>query len=223
MKKDTLVLQYDDRDVTQFQKLIDTNILYCKKFNYDHLLLTKGYEEYPPYWRKVFLVIEYLYKYNIVLWIDTDAAIVSNEKINIIFKPKTHFAFSSNPSLLHLSCLDMLAAPMCAGVWAVKSTPEGKTIMDYWSQAYDATKWFKENEKWKTLGVYGGANYEQGSFELHIFRKPEFEKWLSHWDHHVLNFMPPDDHLVRGQNTPKDVFAVHYWTGNRKHIKKHFN
>lgn len=222
MKKDTLIVQYDDRDISEFQKLIDHNILYCKKFNYDHIFLQKGWEEYPPYWRKVFIVKEYLHLYNVVLWVDTDATIVSCEKIDILFRPRTHMAFSSNPSLFHLGFLKILAAPMCAGIWAVKSTPEGKTIMDFWARAYDSKRWFKEDNKWKTLGVYGGSNYEQGSFEIHIFKNEEFKKWLSQWTHEVMNYMPPDDHKVRGFKTPKNVFAVHYWTGNRKHIKKHF-
>ena len=232
---DTLVLQYDDRPIDEFKNLIKENENYCKKFNYDYKFLNSGvYENIPPYWRKVFLVKEYLNSYKCVLWIDTDAVIISHDSIDTLFKPDTHFAFSSNPSLFHLNVLDMLSAPMCAGVWAVKNTSEGKCIMNAWAKSYDPTTWVKKedllnsnlknNNKfvWKASCIYGGICYEQGAFEIHILRTNNYNKWLSHWEHNVMNYLPLDDDKIKGFTCPPKVFALHYWTGNRNHIKKHF-
>jgi hypothetical protein len=217
-----LIIQYDDRDVNQFNALIEKNKEYCKEKGYDYKFFSKGYENVPPYWRKVFLVKEFLNFYSVVVWVDTDAAIVSNEAVDTLFRPQTHFAFSPNPNLLHLSMLDMLSAPFCAGVWAVKSTPQGKTIMDYWSNSYNPKKWSLKDGKWIADCPYGGYCYEQGSFEIYIYRTANFNAWLSQWEHHKLNYLPRDDHAMVDHLCPSSIFAVHYWSGNRGHISKHF-
>lgn len=218
----TLLLQYDDRDTKIYTKLIENNKIYCKSLNYHYKFISDGYTNLPPYWRKVFLVRDHLNLYDKVLWVDSDATIVAHESVDTLFKPNTHFAFSSNPSLYHKTFLDMLSAPFCAGVWCVKNTPEGKSIMDYWCSKYDQKSWFIENGKWKAHCVYGGICYEQGSFEVFILRTKNFSNWLSQWEHHKLNYLPLDDRKIMGTFCP-NVFAIHYWTGNRDYISKHWD
>ena len=86
---DTLVLQYDDRETLQYTKLLERNQAYAKQLHYKYLFLSKGYEQYPPYWRKIFIIRDLLHLYKLIIWVDTDAAIVSHESIEKTFKPNT--------------------------------------------------------------------------------------------------------------------------------------
>ena len=49
------VVQYDDRKlIPEYDNLVKLNKQYCEKNNYDHYLITNGYEHVPPYWSKIF-------------------------------------------------------------------------------------------------------------------------------------------------------------------------
>ena len=220
---DTLILQYDDRDVSQFSKLMSKNQEYAKKLGYKYLFIKRGYTEYPPYWRKVFIIRDLLALYSIIIWVDTDAAIVSNESIEFTFKHNTHISFSENPRLIGVKLIDdMQVAPFCAGVFAIRNTPEAKTLLEYWIKGYDKTKWKIDiHGKWVCAGLYAGKYYEQGAFQLNIFDTQDFSKWCSQWDSNVMNYLPKDDHKLKNTLCP-NTFAIHYWGGNRKTIPKHF-
>jgi len=218
------IVQYDDRNIDMFQQLIAKNKEYCKLNNINYIFYNKGWEQYPPWWRKVFLVRQLLQNYEAVMWVDTDAAIVGSEHFKYLFGSNTkHFVLSPNPPMLEMHSLSMFSAPFCAGIWAVKSTPEGKTLMDRWIGGYDESKWQKNGEEWKhTSGLYGGGAYEQGYFELGIWRCKDYEPFLENKPYHVLNYLPRPDNNLSGNKCPKDVFAIHYWKGNRSHIKDHW-
>jgi hypothetical protein len=94
--------------------------------------------------------------------------------------------------------------------------------MNRWCDTYDAAKWKLESTGWKGEGVYGGVNYEQGSFEVNILRSKSFSHLLNQNLSHVLNYLPKPDNKLKGSNCPKDIFAVHYWKGNREHISLHW-
>lgn len=89
------IVQYDDRDVEMFKPLILKNKEYCKTHNINYIFFRSGWEKYPPWWRKVFLVRELLKNYEAVMWVDSDAAIVSCDhfKTTRIF---SHFSYSHN-------------------------------------------------------------------------------------------------------------------------------
>jgi len=211
-----ILVQYDDRPVDEFKPLLKNNENYCKSQNIQYLFLTKGYEHLPPWWRKVAIVKELLAFYESVLWVDSDATIVGHEHFATLFKDG-HFVFSPNPPMV--DHLEMFSAPMCAGVWGVKNTPEGHSIMHSWMSAYNPNAWTKN--PWATTGAYAGENYEQGAFEIHIYRVADFQPWLQWYPWNVLNYLPRDDKLVRGRLCPT-AFALHYWSGNRSHIFKHW-
>lgn len=217
-----LLVQYDDREITQFEKLIEKNKEYCKKRNIEYRLLQKGYETYPPWWRKVFLVAELLPFYEGILWLDTDAVVVGEKHFSEYFEDK-HFVFSPNPPPAYWNpSFDFLTAPLCAGIWAVKNTPEGNLIMSTWKKAYDPSKWRTEKGVWKGDGLYAGINYEQGSFECSIFRVQDMKNLTKMYPFYVFNYLAKRDNELIGKECFKETFSIHYWSGQRSQISSHW-
>lgn len=217
------LVQYDDRPIDQFKNLMNENKRYAESFNINYIFFTKGYEQYPPYWRKVFLVAELLNTFDAVLWVDTDASIVGKIHFKDLFGDSGHFVLSPNPPMLESESLSMFSAPFCAGVWGVKNTPEGKSIMNAWSTAYNSDNWSLNNNVWKhKVGLYGGIAYEQGAFELSVWRNVDYSKWIENKLSRILNYLPRKKGKLKGTNCPSDIFAIHYWSGNRSHIKNHW-
>jgi hypothetical protein len=216
------IAQYEDRDLGDFAPLIAQNQKYAKLHKIVHVLAKSGWENYPPWWRKVFLVRELLQEYDAVLWVDSDAAIVGTEHFKSLFNDK-HFMLSPNPPMMNSESLSMFSAPFCAGVWGVRNSPEGRVLMDKWASSYDKSMWKHVGNTWiHTSGVYAGFAYEQGAFEIAIWRCANFEEWIENKLSKILNYLPKEDHRMNGTSCPSDVFAVHYWKGNRKHIKNHW-
>jgi len=217
------LVQYDDREPKEFKELIERNKQYCKNNEILHCMVKNGYEQYPPWWRKVFLIRELLHQFEAVLWVDTDAAIVSNEHYKTIFMENKHMMLSPNPPMLNSKSLSMFSAPFCAGIWAIKNTPEGKTILDSWCNAYNKNLWTKDDRgNWQGKGLYGGTAYEQGSFETEIWRTNDYYKFIQNFPYEILNYLPLPDLKVKGDQCPSSAFAVHYWKGNRSHIHQHW-
>ena len=215
------LVQYEDRPLDQYKELIKKNKDYCFLHSITHVFFTNGYENYPPWWRKVFLVKELLNTFDAVLWVDSDAAIVGHQHFKEFFEDK-HFFLSPNPPMLNLNVLSTFSAPFCAGIWGVKASEEGKTIMKVWSECYNPQKWIRNENSWSGEGVYGGTSYEQGAFEINILRCKTFQHWLNLHLSHVFNYLPKSDKQLQGKFCPRDVFAIHYWKGNRDHIKEHW-
>lgn len=216
------IAQYEDRDLKDFAPLVAKNKAYAKSHKIHHVFLKKGWENYPPWWRKVFLVQELLNQFDAVLWVDSDAAIVGIDHFETMFNGR-HFMLSPNPPMLNSESLSMFTAPFCAGIWGVKNTPEGRVIMERWASSYDESMWNHDGKSWThKKGLYGGVAYEQGAFELKIWRCSSFEEWIENKATRVLNYLPREDGKVVGTTCPSDVFAVHYWKGNRKHIGDHW-
>ncbi len=161
------VIQYDDRPLSDADKqLLEINKTYCKKHNYDHIFVSSGYEHLPPYWVKVELVKKYLDSYDGVLWIDTDAVIVDHDMPLEKLSAKAFFCCPDPP---------FWSAPFNAGVWGVRATPEGQSIMDAWMKLFyaSADTWSKGNDgKWSTTGPWAGDTYEQGAFGQHMMTGP---------------------------------------------------
>ena len=217
-----LIVQYDDRPSAQFDALVERTREYAASWGITHVYLRAGYEHLPPWWRKVFLVQELLPLYDGVVWVDTDATIVGAQHVSKLLGGK-HFVFSPNPPMLGSESLSMFSAPFCAGVWAVANTPEGRTIMSHWAGTYDKRLWSRTQDgRWSAVGRYGGPAYEQGAFEVHVLRTADFYDWLRPLPSHVLNYLPRADAALSGRACPAEVFAVHYWSGQRGHIHLHF-
>jgi hypothetical protein len=91
--------------------------------------------------------------------------------------------------------------------------------MQRWASLYNPAKWGKKDKTWRALrGIYAGESFEQGSFELGIWRVADYASWIENKPNRVLNYLPK----VEMPKWPKDVFAVHYWKGNRKIIQEHW-
>ena len=217
------IVQYEDRPLGDFEPLVKQNKLYAEKYGIRHILLTKGFENLPPWWRKVFVIRELLSKFDAILWVDSDAAIVGNYHFKDLFAGMD-FVLSPNPPMLGSESLSMFSAPFCAGVWAVKNSSRGVTIMNRWCEIFNRNLWVHENSTWKhTKGLYAGIAYEQGAFEVNIWRCADFYPWILNKCSRILNYLPLENSKVVGKSCPSDVFAVHYWKGNRSHIRQHWN
>jgi len=214
------IVQYEDRPLNEFSPLVQQNRRYAEKHGIDYIFYSSGWENYPPWWRKVFAVRELMEHYAAVMWVDSDAAIVGHEHFQTLFADR-HFVLSPNPPMLNSQSLSMFSAPFCAGVWGVRSTCEGKVLMDRWIRAYNSHLWSNVMGWTHTRGLYAGEAYEQGSFEIAIWRCKDFADWIENKASHVLNYLPKSDSFVKGSICPS-VFAVHYWKGNRAHIKDHW-
>lgn len=215
--------QYDDRPLADFEPLFAQNARYAQKHDILHVAVNSGYAQYPPWWRKVFLVNELLPHYDAVMWVDSDAAIVGDAHFSELFCGK-HFVMSPNPPMLESPSLSMFSAPFCAGVWGVRNTPEGRALMARWVGAYDSSAWVQSGGEWRaTRGPYAGEAYEQGSFELAIWRCCDYTDWVENKPSWQLNYLPLPDERLRGSTCPPGVFAVHYWKGNRGHIRQHWS
>jgi hypothetical protein len=233
-----LLLQYDDRNPSWASKLIERNKIASKYLEWDHIYLTESEfdDTIAPYWRKVFLVDKYLKLniYSYIVWIDSDAVLINeSELVNFIKNEMLDFsfAFSSNPGILRIESFlfRLWAAPFCAGVFIVKNTNSSLKIMDEWKSHYDSSLWtktldqsnslnilnIKNTYKWKGVGIYGGLSYEQGCFEVYIFRSHVYRKHLLQCDHTRMNYLP----IKNEKCTFKTIF-LHYWNGNRKRIYK---
>jgi hypothetical protein len=216
------IVQYEDRPLGNFGPLVSRNKQYAERHKIHHIFVKKGYEEYPPWWRKVFLVKELLTHYEAIMWVDSDASIVGSFHFKDLFRDR-HFVLSPNPPMLDNESLSMFSAPFCAGVWAVRSSPQGIALMERWAQLYEKKNWKVEGNNWTHLqGIYAGIAYEQGAFEMGIWRTVDFANWIHNLPSRTLNYLPKQDFKVKGKSCPSDVFAVHYWKGNRSHISQHW-
>lgn len=235
-----LLLQYDDRNPLWATKLIERNKIASKYLEWDHVYLTESEfdDTIAPYWRKVFLVDKYLKLniYSYIVWIDSDAVLINeNELVNFIKNEMLDFsfAFSSNPGIFRIESFlfRLWAAPFCAGVFIVKNTSSSLKILDEWKSHYDSSLWtktlhsdklnplnpfnIKNTYKWKGVGTYGGLSYEQGCFEVYIFRSDVYRKYLLQCPHTRMNYLP-----ISGEKCTFKTIFLHYWNGNRQRIYK---
>lgn len=223
-----LLLQYDDRNPLWAKKLIQRNKQAANFLGWDHLYLINSEfdETIPPYWRKVYLVEKYLKLniYSYIVWIDSDAVLINEiEFLKCIEKEMKYYsmAFSSNPGIFRLEfwLFRLWAAPFCAGVFIFKNNTISLDILKTWKNSYNQSLWFKINNKnklkWITTGNYGGISYEQGCFEIYIFRSSIFRKHLLQLNHLRMNYLP-----IRGEICTNKTIFLHYWNGNRKKIYK---
>ena len=200
------IVQYDDRPLKDVDKgLMNRNNHYAKKWNHDYIFKKDGYEDMPPYWRKVFLVKDILEsgKYRGALWLDTDAMVYNMETdLNTLVEEGKHFYKSRDATPQN--------GGFCAGVWFVLNTPTGKEILSKWAEKYNPSVWVKNKNRpgvpsknqenpWRTNGIWAGSNYEQGSFIQHII--PTYNNVLKEY---------PDNYL-QSTDPHKDAFILHFY------------
>jgi len=168
------VLQYDNRLLdNNFDELVRRNRAYAKRHGYEYIYKKTGYDYITPYWAKVKITNELMReqipgtntkRYKGVMWLDTDAVIIDHKKtLDEFFKEGKSFVTCPDPPWFN--------SPFNAGIWIVKNDKVGREIISEWMGKYDSTKWFLENGKWKTHGIWSGVDYEQGAFSKYILSK----------------------------------------------------
>ena len=202
------IVQYDDRPLSKaYQELVERNKHYCGRHNYEHAFINSGYEDLPPYWRKVRCVKDKLFtdKYKGILWLDTDAGVVQLDKtLDSLIEPNRDFYMSGDLYGVYKD-----SHSFNAGVWAVMNTPKGKEIMEHWMNTYDANQWKKNNGKWSTTSAWSGSTYEQGSFREKVL--PVFLDNLKILD---TNFLQGIKHDV------PDMFIYHRYDSRKNNVRK---
>jgi len=175
------IVQYDNRDLkdlpTGYQKLVERNKNYCSKMDSCQHFFDQTEYDLPVYWRKVQSVWNLMRKdrkyffgnvCETILWLDTDATIL-NFNVELLEKEKLMAVSGDDP--------DSGSSSFCAGVWMIRNNVDGQDLMKCWASTYNGERWEKkENGQWKYHEghwphVWGGIDYEQGSFSDRIFNK----------------------------------------------------
>jgi hypothetical protein len=189
------VVQYDNRPLSDIDKtLIARNKHYCSKYGYTHIFKNSGYDDLPPYWRKVKFVQDLLQsnKYKGIMWLDTDAT-VFNMKISLdsIEDITKHFYKAINIGGNQI---------FNAGVWIIRDTQKGRDIMNDWMALYNPNKWKHTGNNWSTNDDWAGKEYEQGSFAYKIV--PKYNK----------NIKTVKEPFFQGTNSSRnDIFVLHFY------------
>lgn len=206
IRKKILILQYDDRPISQeYKTLMSRNKEYAKIHGYEYKFVTSGHKDIPPYWRKVELVKELLPHYKGVLWLDTDA---------VVFNMKFPLEKLTRSPHMFYKCQDKWRFPnkhFNAGVWLIKNTPEMNSLMDDWSNLYKKDDWLKNaTDKWHTTGKWSNITYEQGSFIDTI--QPKYKKYIKRVPCNIFQGCLEDI------NTKNEPFIIHFMSRLKEHI-----
>lgn len=193
-----LVYSYDDRlpHRADLQRLKDVNREYCLAQGHEFL-----FEEHPmdisPYWVKVRRIKELLStgRYDYLLWIDSDVALVNHEA-------SVPSLFARHPHAFLVKSTDppKWKNDFNAGVFAVRRCDLALEFLHEWWTGYDARKWQRDGAgRWQCVGCGEWANsvdYEQGR-ATQLLRQPKYAgKFITfHWsvmqDHRLDPRTPP--------------------------------
>jgi hypothetical protein len=183
------VVQYEDRDDIILNELMDINRNICnnvREFNY--IRDTEIYN-LPPWWIKVKIVLDLLHNnqgiYDGVVWLDSDAVINRSQDLLELCKTTKVFLHSGETPFTHF----------CAGVWFVKNTDIGRSLMTKWFDTYtqySSSFWIYENNKWTTDYPFAiHPAYEQAACILFVL--PLFKTSIVTWNilnRPYLSFLP---------------------------------
>ena len=147
-----IFMWYDDAIKNYGDNCYELNRKYCKKYGIS--LIKDNIRRYPdrqPHWERLPLLLEYIDKYDYVMWIDADAFFFPNtpDIRELISKyPNKEFIFSkdnkTNSTLLQ------------SGVFIVKNTKNTKDILEKW--AWDTEIYNKRN-------FFLDRNHDQGMID----------------------------------------------------------
>jgi len=130
--------------------------------------------ELPPYWAKVAALKQHLEDAELVFFVDTDAVLASL----MCGVAEVQALLHGGVELVTATDAIMWPARFNAGVFVIKSSPLMRQMIDFWMSLYDRTRWtrFVRNGvyEWSTTGLWGGSDYEQGSFIRSILDNATF-------------------------------------------------
>ena len=78
---------------------------YCKKYNVDYIFRTDVYydKDYLPGWNKILFILEYLNKYDYVMWMDDEWTVVSADHSLSAHYENTILITDNKPEILSLT------------------------------------------------------------------------------------------------------------------------
>ena len=199
-----LFLQYDTRPLTEIDKaFMVRNKAYCHRHGYEYRMVSSDDGLLPPYWTKVSLAQRYLSGYKGVMWMDTDAVMVSDTSIESLFPAEKHMMFSPDAPLWALQ------SPFNAGIWMVRNTEQGHSIMNQWMKCYKASQWHKDKDTWHSNGIWAGDTYEQGAFSSFVL--PLVTSWV-----HIVDWS-----IFQDVRKSSKAFSLHF-SDNQKGLRQDF-
>jgi hypothetical protein len=200
------ILQYDNRPLTEeFKQLQMINQMYCNLHGYKYIFYKDGCN-LPPYWCKVYYTQQLLKDETItgVLWLDMDAVVHTIFPISFFMKPGKSFYYTSDPPVWD--------GVFNAGVWMVKNTVDGRSIIDAWMKLYHPKDWTYDGTHWKSVGNWAGTTYEQGSFVEWILPKYKSKLYLYPWEYFQWH-----------TSDLEGIYIYHFAGEFKKHIKSYLD
>lgn len=173
------VVTYENRPLSYLEKFRENHTKYCDLNGYEYFPMNNHILEttVPPWWLKVFIIKEYLQKFDIVMWIDSDAMFESLET-------KIESLFENNCSLVisHDKPHHRKPSKINTGVFA--SNRQGIPLINSWIERFKPNRWKVVNKQWICTGEWAGPDYEQGSLIAILDSSVEILPW------YVLNNHP---------------------------------
>ena len=198
-----LFLQYDTRPLTEIDKaFVVRNQAYCQRHGYEYRMVSEDDGLLPPYWTKVSLAQRYLTGYKGVMWMDTDAVMVSDTSIESLFPAEKHMMFSPDAPLWALQ------SAFNAGIWMIRNTEQGHSIMNQWMKCYNPSQWYKA-DTWHSNGIWAGDTYEQGAFSSFVL--PKVISWV-----HIVDWS-----VFQDVKKTMEAFSLHF-SDNQKGLRQAF-
>lgn len=173
------VVSFDDRSARHVAMSWEMNQAYCERYGHRFETHKTFDQALPPWWVKVFLVKRYLDQCrdsdsNWYVWLDSDAFLRLEQA------PLADFLESIPAECSFVGAYDPLGLPgsFNSGVFAVRASATGRSIMDNWARCFDESVWAVDNGVWTTHGSWAGRCYEQGSFNECVLGHPECRRHI---------------------------------------------
>nr|QBK91384.1 MAG: galactosyl transferase GMA12/MNN10 family protein [Pithovirus LCPAC302] len=179
----------DNRESDDIALLKQINQEYCNRNGYDFKFydqsnMSRGMDQYCPYWRKVKYVHDFMCNnklYEYLMWIDSDACFHDHDfRIENFFSAKDIIFVMSRDNSKYTGEFN-------AGVWAIKNNKKGRRFIKKWLSLYNPNKWYKRRKfndqlEWVCKDfifpcIWAGKYYEQGA-GYNLMHTSEFSPYI---------------------------------------------
>lgn len=174
-----LILQIENRSDELLKSFIAWNAGIARMMDAEHVFLNISSYKVPQYWWKVFELERIMLTrpdVDLVLWLDSDAFLNPSadfdqtrrliDRLAVELPGHSMWTSPDAPPRYH--------SAFCAGAFLVRNDDHGRYIMKTWGSLYNPDRWTQQADQdiWKTLGPFGGPDYEQGAFIDRILAHP---------------------------------------------------
>ena len=183
------MLQIEDRRAPLTDALLERNRRVCAGHGVRYVRRTEGPEGVPPYWWKVFVLLELMERHrdevDYAMWIDSDAALVHYARMGplevVAWRPGFTMWLSPDAP-------PRFWPPFCAGVFLVRNDGAGRCLMRTWRRLYCPQRWSRDADgRWSSAGRFAGPDYEQGAFIDHLLHAARWVPRLCVLPYYVFN------------------------------------